>query len=98
MAGVKNKKINRKYIEYFEEEWRKYTTFCKDLSGKVVFELEPRGGAEACAVEIRVKGILSRGLVSAQPREGNILSVVWDLKKKKKSQDELLEKCKLKLQ
>ena len=49
-----------------------------------MFELEPRGGAEACAVEIRVKGILSRGMVSAQPREGNILSVVWDLKKKKK--------------
>lgn len=81
MVGVKNKKINRKYIEYFGEEWRKCTTFCKDLSEKVVYELEPGGGAEACAVEIRLKSILGRGMVTTHPRERNILAVVWFFKK-----------------
>lgn len=47
----------------------------------MVFELEPGGGAEACAVEIRVKSILGRGVVSARPGEGNTLAVVWFLKK-----------------
>ena len=93
MVGVKNKKINRKYREYFEEEWRKCTSFCKELSEKVVFELKPRGGAEACAVEIRVKNILGRGFSGHSPEKG-IYSLWFGIFLK--SQDELLEKyCEL---
>lgn len=47
----------------------------------MVSELEPGGGAEACAVEIRVKSILGRGMVNAKPGAGNTLAVVWFSKK-----------------
>lgn len=83
MSGTffKKKKINRALTEYFGEECGKdslHRTFCRDLCENMMLELEPRGGADACAaVEIRVESVLGRGMVRAQARGGSMLSVVW---------------------